>query len=91
MRRAVLYLAFDGLGALRAESDAFADNTSSIGVSRSLGYRDNGTMFAPRPSGAALMLRFVMTPAEWNLVPHDDMTISGLHGAVAVLGVPTAP
>jgi len=50
MRRAILHLSFGGLGAKRAESDAFADNAASIGVSRSLGYRDNGTMLAPRPS-----------------------------------------
>jgi RimJ/RimL family protein N-acetyltransferase len=87
MRRAVLHLAFDGLGALRAESDAFADNTSSIGVSLSLGYRDNGTMLAPRPSGPALMLRFVMTGEEWGRVPHDDITIRGLDGALPVLGL----
>ena len=87
MRRAILFLAFGGLGALRAESDAFEDNTASIGVSKSLGYRENGTMLAPRPSGAALMLRFVMTVDEWRRVPCDDITINGLDRVLPVLGL----
>ncbi len=42
MRTAVLELAFTGLGAETAISAALADNASSIGVSRKLGYRDDG-------------------------------------------------
>jgi RimJ/RimL family protein N-acetyltransferase len=42
MRAAVLALAFDGLGAEFALSDAFTDNTASLGVSRKLGYIDDG-------------------------------------------------
>ena len=41
MRSAVLDLAFYGLGAVRARSDAFADNERSLGVSRALGYQPN--------------------------------------------------
>ncbi|MEV0378792.1 GNAT family protein [Nonomuraea sp. NPDC050643] len=44
MRAAVLHLAFAGLGALTAVSGAFLDNPASLGVSRKLGYRPNGTM-----------------------------------------------
>ena len=87
MRRAILHLAFEGLGALRAESDAFVDNAASAGVSRSLGYRDNGTFLAPRPSGAALMLRFLMTKEDWEQISTDDLTITGLEGALPVLGL----
>lgn len=42
MRAAVLHLALDGLGAQRAVSAAFEDNPASLGVSRKLGYRDDG-------------------------------------------------
>jgi RimJ/RimL family protein N-acetyltransferase len=42
MRLAVLALAFDGLGAGVAETSAWHDNAASIGVSRALGYVDNG-------------------------------------------------
>ena len=43
MRGAVLALAFDGLGAESATTEAFVDNPASAGVSRALGYRPNGT------------------------------------------------
>jgi RimJ/RimL family protein N-acetyltransferase len=43
MRTAALALAFDGLGAEVAETQAWADNAASIGVSRALGYEPNGT------------------------------------------------
>lgn len=42
MRAAVLTLVFDGLGAEFAVSEAFADNAASLGVSRRLGYREDG-------------------------------------------------
>lgn len=87
MRRAVLHLAFDGLQALRAESDAFADNHGSIGVSRALGYQDNGTMLAPRPSGASLMLRFLLTRELWVATRSDDVGIEGLSRALPLLGL----
>ena len=42
MRAAVLGFAFDGLDALVAETSAFLDNGPSNGVSRALGYEENG-------------------------------------------------
>ena len=42
MRAAVLALAFDGLGARLAETEAFLDNAASNAVSRALGYEENG-------------------------------------------------
>ena len=91
MRSAVLHLAFAGLGALRAESDAFHDNLGSIGVSRSLGYHDNGTTLAPRPSGAALMLRFLMTREQWETSRRDDIHVEGLEAALPILEVESSP
>lgn len=41
MRAAVLALAFDGLGAQFATSDASAENHASLRVSRELGYADD--------------------------------------------------
>jgi len=43
MRAAILQLAFAGLGAREAGSDAFVDNEASNRVSRGLGYEPNGT------------------------------------------------
>jgi len=49
MRAAVLFLAFDGLAALAAESAVVDGNEASVAVSRKLGYRPNGeTFIAPR-------------------------------------------
>jgi RimJ/RimL family protein N-acetyltransferase len=47
MRAAVLHLAFVGLGAKEALSEAFADNEASNRVSRVLGYEPNGTGWPP--------------------------------------------
>lgn len=90
MRTAVLHLAFTGLGALRAESDAFDDNPASQRVSRALGYQPNGTLLAPRPSGAARMSRFLLTVDEWSktdAAARDDIKITGLDEALPLLGL----
>ena len=87
MRSAILHLAFAGLGALRAESDAFADNLASQGVSKALGYEPNGTMIASRPSGGALMLRFLLTRERWQQNGRDDIDIRGLDPCLPVLGL----
>jgi RimJ/RimL family protein N-acetyltransferase len=87
MRRAVLHLAFDGLQARRAESDAFADNAGSIGVSRALGYQENGTVLAARPSGPALMLRFLLTEEQWRRTRANDVVIEGLARGLPILGL----
>ena len=83
MRAAVLAFAFDGLGARVAETEAFPDNAASNGVSRSLGYEENGFGASP-PEG---------TSRADAAVPHDAAgggrglgrrsTIEGLDGAVA--------
>lgn len=93
MRTAILHLAFGGLGALRAESDAFDDNPSSQGVSRALGYRPNGSLLAPRPSGGAPMSRFLLTREDWLLTPasrRQDIEVHGLETSLPILGLPAA-
>ena len=87
MRSAVLHLAFAGLGALRAESDAFADNHASQAVSRALGYQPNGTMIGPRPSGPATMVRQLLTRQSWERIRRSDIEIEGLEPCLALLGL----
>jgi RimJ/RimL family protein N-acetyltransferase len=78
MRTAVLHLAFDGLGAEHAGTAAFHDNPSSVGVTRSLGYRENGWSIADREGVYDRQLRFVMSRADWQARRRDDITVSGL-------------
>ena len=61
MRAAVLHLAFNGLGAELAVSEAFADNTASCAVSLATGYVRDGTTPAIRRGEAAEMQRFVLS------------------------------
>jgi RimJ/RimL family protein N-acetyltransferase len=86
MRSAVLHLAFAGLGADRAESAAFTDNMSSIGVSRAVGYIENGDMVLMRRDVADRATRFVMTRERWDEVRRDDITIVGLDACLELFG-----
>jgi RimJ/RimL family protein N-acetyltransferase len=86
MRGAVLALAFDGLGARVAESAAFVDNAASNGVSRSLGYEDNG-IGALAPQGVSReSQRFRMTVEGWRSRPRPPVEIEGLEPCRALFG-----
>jgi len=68
MRRAVLSLAFDHLGALAAVTSAWHDNHASLGVSRSLGYRPNGVSLMAREAPderVDTLVHLRMTAADW--------------------------
>ena len=62
MRAAVLLFAFDHLGAQVARSAANAENPRSLGVSRRLGYRRDGTETVVRRGRRTEDVRFVVTP-----------------------------
>lgn len=86
MRLAILALAFDGLGAYAAETEAFLDNAASNGVSRALGYEENGTGSLaphgePRPTR-----RFRMTAEGWRSRPRPPVTIEGLDACRELFG-----
>ena len=91
MRVAMLSLAFDGLGAEVAETEAFADNAASIGVSRSVGYEDNGIDRLAPAGEPRDMIRFRMTRARWEQVRVErafpDVAIDGLGPCLPLLGV----
>ncbi|RBP67217.1 RimJ/RimL family protein N-acetyltransferase [Brevibacterium sanguinis] len=65
MRSAVLHLAFDGLGAAEASSDAFVDNLGSNKVSEHLGYEKNGVEWDTRRGEPALLQRWRLTRENW--------------------------
>jgi RimJ/RimL family protein N-acetyltransferase len=87
MRAAVLHFAFDGLGAQRAESGAFADNARSLAVSRRLGYRENGTDIVTRRGEAATLVRLVLDRDDWLPNRRDDIEIDGLEACRALFGL----
>lgn len=82
MRRGVLTLAFGHLGAATAVSGAWHDNPASLGVSRSLGYEDNGVDMHARGESADVMQRVRLTRETWER--------GGLNAGIEVAGVEAA-
>jgi hypothetical protein len=67
-----------GLGAPRAESRAFTDNSSSLAVSRRLGYRETGREVVARRGEKATLVRVVLEEADWTPNRRDNIEINGL-------------
>lgn len=78
MRAAVLALAFGPLVAQAAVTSAWPDNVASLGVSRALGYRDNGVSYLQRDGGTDVLHHLLLTRAGW--------LSGGLAGATRVTG-----
>ena len=86
MRAAVLGFAFEGLGAIAATTEALVDNHASSGVSRSLGYEENG-FGSLAPEGVARETqRFRMTAEGWRSRPRPAVAIEGLDGIRDLFG-----
>jgi RimJ/RimL family protein N-acetyltransferase len=80
MRAAVLHLAFAALGAVSARSAARVDNASSLGVSRKLGYVDDGIDRVAVRGQSVLQQRLRLERDAWESRRRDDITVSGLEG-----------
>ena len=87
MRAAALHLAFDGLAAREAMSEAFTDNEASNRVSQRLRYEPNGTGWAMRRGQAALLRRWRLTYDMWNGDRRSDIQTSGVPECRAALGI----
>ena len=75
MRTAALGLAFDHLGAVAAISSATTANRASLGVSRRIGYLDNGIGRIVDTGGDVVELRHLLLTAErW---PGADVRVDG--------------
>lgn len=94
MRRAVLALAFDGLGSEYAVSSAWHENATSLGVSRSLGYQDNGVVRHRREGRTAAsdvadeMVHLRLTRTQW--MSHGGaagITVDGLTPCLPLFGL----
>jgi RimJ/RimL family protein N-acetyltransferase len=79
MRKAVLGLAFDQLGAVAAISSARRDNGASLGVSRSIGYTDNGLSLNDSGSGLVELQHMRLTIQQWRTSGHGgEVVVNGL-------------
>jgi RimJ/RimL family protein N-acetyltransferase len=89
MRRAVLHLAFAGLGASAARSGAFYDNAASLRVSEKLGYVPDGTETLLRRGEPARMVRLILTRQRWEEADSQGppVTISGLESCLEMFGL----
>lgn len=86
MRQAMLTLAFDHLGARRAESSAVVGNAPSFGVSRACGYVENGTQVSALRGSREVEQRFLVTPETFRR-PAVPVEVEGLTPALrAMLG-----
>lgn len=92
MRFAILQLLFDGLDADVATTNAYTDNPASLGVTRALGYRENGVDRVPNPMGEGHkdLVRFVMTREEFAPIRRDDIEIMGAQAVAEVFGTERA-
>lgn len=87
MRSAVLHLAFDGLGAVTAETGAWADNEASLGVTRALGYEPNGETVALRRGRPDRQLHYRLARSRWSSASRPGVEVHGLAGARRLLGL----
>jgi RimJ/RimL family protein N-acetyltransferase len=78
MRAAVLHFLFEGLGADRCLSGAWHDNKPSLGVSRALGYVENGEDIVLRRDAPDRQIRLLLTREVWEARRRDDIEIIGL-------------
>ncbi|RSM67541.1 GNAT family N-acetyltransferase [Actinoplanes sp. ATCC 53533] len=86
MRAAVLDLAFAGLGAQWAVSEAFATNAASYGVSRRLGYVDDGVARHVVRGEAVVGRRLRLDRAGWAAARTVDVRIEGLAPCLPMFG-----
>jgi RimJ/RimL family protein N-acetyltransferase len=86
MRAAILHFAFAGLGAAFAHSAAFDDNPASLGVSRHLGYEENGRQLVARRDQPAWSIGLRLTRERWESTRRRDITINGLDACLDMFG-----
>jgi RimJ/RimL family protein N-acetyltransferase len=90
MRSASLHLAFAGLGADRAETDAYEDNSPSLGVTAKLGYQANGDQIAVADGQRRRTVRFVLDRADWEATRRGDIEVSGVEACRPLFGLGAA-
>ncbi|MFJ3957654.1 GNAT family N-acetyltransferase [Arthrobacter sp. NPDC090010] len=89
MRAAILIYAFDFLGADVAESSAAVWNQPSLGVSHSLGYRDNGVHREPSAEGPAEIQQLRLNAADFRR-PDWQLSVAGHEPLARFIGLDPA-
>jgi RimJ/RimL family protein N-acetyltransferase len=88
MRVANLQLGFEGWGARLATTAAWDDNGPSLGVTRHLGYTENGHSHGVRRSEPGRLLRFEMTREYFDAnLRRDDIVLHGVEPCLPLLGL----
>ncbi len=87
MRAAILHLAFAGLGAEYAVSSAAEYNAASLGVSRRLGYRDDGTEIHAIRNAPVVMRRLRLDRPAWQAARTVPVQITGLEPCLPEFGI----
>jgi RimJ/RimL family protein N-acetyltransferase len=87
MRAAVLHLAFEGLHAQYATSGAFEDNAASLGVSRKLGYADDGIERLVVRGRPATLRRLRLDREAWAAHRSVPVEIHGLQPCLPSFGI----
>jgi RimJ/RimL family protein N-acetyltransferase len=87
MRAAILHFGFVGLGARRADTGAIEGNDRSVGVTRSLGYVENGQTVKARDDERIICNEYRLERADWEARRRDDITIEGLEPCLPMFGL----
>lgn len=88
MRVATLQLGFEGFGAQVATTAAYEDNGPSLGVTRHLGYEENGTIVKPRRGRPGTSLQFRMSREDFTArLRRDDIELIGVEPCLPLLGL----
>lgn len=88
MRQVFCALCFDHLDFAEITSAAFTDNPSSLGVSRKVGYQENGRVRRQRrPGELATTIQLLLPPERLVRAPHP-LAVSGVEAFRASIGLP---
>jgi RimJ/RimL family protein N-acetyltransferase len=87
MRAAILHLAFEELGAVRAHSSYVDGNDASRRVSESMGYVVNGTSHHEMRGEVRRQIHVVLERSEWERRRRSDIKIEGLEDCRELFGV----
>ena len=87
MRAAILHFGFSALGAETALSGAFRDNPASLGVSRSLGYEENGELVVERRGLPAEKVSLRLSRERRALTDRPEVHVAGVERCLDFFGV----